>query len=164
MHARWPVWSICAGWAESFPRRSPRQPRPGNAPWRTVETPAGLLNSIGLDNDGIESFVAPSPALFGDDRLPGDRQHCGIQSARISIAGASDWSGQPGVAALELNISCPNVSGGVDFGTQSRDVPASGSGRSARRPMCPLLAKLTPNVTDIVAIAQAAHARAARMR
>lgn len=130
-------------------------PRPGNAPWRTVETAAGLLNSIGLDNDGIDRFFAdhlPYLATIG----------CPII---VSIAGSNQddferlalrLTGAPGVAALELNISCPNVSGGVDFGTQPE--------QCRRVVRCvrdatdlPLLAKLTPNVTDIVAVAQAAY-------
>lgn len=130
-------------------------PRPGNAPWRTVETSAGLLNSIGLDNDGVEAFLV--------NHLP---YLSSLNTAVIvSIAGKSmpefielakriEQAG-PGIAALELNISCPNVTGGVDFGTDPRacfDV-VSGVRQSCQ---LPLLAKLTPNVTRIVDIAKAA--------
>lgn len=131
-------------------------PRPGNPPPRTVETTAGMLNSIGLDNDGVEGFIAqhlPYLANLGPPII-------------VSIAGKSraDFvnlsarlDGLPGVAALELNVSCPNVSGGVDFGT----APASCEQVVAGcRKACglPILAKLTPNVTDIRPIAQAAEA------
>jgi dihydroorotate dehydrogenase (NAD+) catalytic subunit len=126
----------------------------GNPPWRTVETAAGLLNSIGLDNDGVELFLAHHmPYLRGigtriivsiAGRTPADYVSMAV---RLEEAG--------GVDALELNISCPNVTGGVDFGTdadQCRRLVA------VVRKACglPLLAKLTPNVTNIVAIAQAA--------
>jgi len=128
--------------------------RLGNRPWRTVETSAGLLNSIGLDNDGIEVFIA--------HHLPYLRS-IGT-SIIVSIAGKSHdeflWMAErldreTGIHALELNISCPNVSGGVDFGT----VPEL-CGKVVRgvRNACrfPILAKLTPNVTKIAEIAGAA--------
>jgi dihydroorotate dehydrogenase (NAD+) catalytic subunit len=136
------------------PKTVTPQPRAGNTPWRTVETAAGMLNSIGLDNDGIEAFI--------EHHLP-YLHHLGVPAV-ISIAGhdldefvamARRLDGRPGVAALELNVSCPNVSGGVDFGSDAelcRRVVA------AVRGACdvPILAKLTPNVTDISAIARAA--------
>lgn len=129
-------------------------PRIGNPPPRTVETASGMLNSIGLDNDGLETFLQKHlPYLLGLDT-----------AVIVNIAGRSvdDFSsmaaqvGQhPGVAALELNISCPNVSGGVDFGTNpdlARDVV------QAVRSACdlPVIAKLTPNVTSIIPVAAAA--------
>ena len=137
-----------------LPKTVTKAPRPGNQPWRTVETAAGLLNSIGLDNDGIDAFI--------EHHLPYLRE---LPTAIIvSIAGrthdefvemAAQLGDQPGVAAVELNISCPNVSGGVDFGTD----PAMCQRlvESARK-ACPLpiLAKLTPNVTSIATIARAA--------
>jgi dihydroorotate dehydrogenase (NAD+) catalytic subunit len=119
-------------------------PRQGNAPWRTVETAAGLLNSIGLDNDGVEAFLRK--------QLPFLRE-CGAPVI-VSIAGANQaefvqladrLQGVPGVAALELNISCPNVSHGVDLGTDAemcRSVVAGVRGVTD----LPVLAKLTPNV------------------
>ena len=137
-----------------IPKTITAEPRLGNLPWRTVETPAGMLNSIGLDNDGMEAFL--------DHHLPYLTQF--EAPTIVSIAGknhdefvamARRLNRVEGVAALELNISCPNVSVGVDIGTDPllcgrvvRDVVA----------VCglPILAKLTPNVTDIVAIAQAA--------
>lgn len=129
-------------------------PRPGNPPPRTVETPSGLLNSIGLDNDGIDAFIEKhlNPLL-------------GLGTAIIAnIAGknttefvemARRLNPYKGLAALELNISCPNVSGGVDYGTNPK---MTAEVVSAVRSACdlPIIAKLTPNVTSVVEIAQAA--------
>lgn len=137
-----------------LPKTITQEPRPGNRPPRTVETVGGMLNSIGLDNDGIEAFLARQmPYLAG----------LGVPIV-VSIAGrtvgefvrmASRLDGVPGVAALELNVSCPNVTGGVDLG-----INPSACGRlvAGVREACslPVLAKLTPNVTDVVAVAQAA--------
>jgi dihydroorotate dehydrogenase (NAD+) catalytic subunit len=136
------------------PKTVTRQPRAGNAPPRTVETPSGMLNAIGLDNDGIEHFIA--------HHLPYLR-NLGTAIV-VNIAGKTEdefpemaamLAGHTGIAAVELNLSCPNVSGGVDFATNP-DV----TGRVVRRvrDVCPhpILAKLTPNVTDVVPIAKAA--------
>ncbi len=137
-----------------LPKTITPQPRAGNAPWRTVETAAGLLNSIGLDNDGIDAFIAHHLPYFRTLACP----------AVVSIAGgrhdqfvdmARRLDREPGVAAIELNISCPNVSGGVDFGTDPEMCAHLVSGvRNACQ--LPVIAKLTPNVTNIVEIAQAA--------
>ncbi len=138
-----------------IPKTITAHPRPGNAPWRTVETPAGLLNSIGLDNDGIDVFVAEHLPYLATIGCP----------VIVSIAGSSreDFEllarrlqGQSAVAALELNISCPNVSGGVDFGSQP-DLCRQVVQGVREVTDAPLLAKLTPNVTNISAIAQAAE-------
>ena len=137
------------------PKTITPMPRQGNVPWRTVETAAGLLNSIGLDNDGVDSFLAHQlPFLVG----------CGAPVI-VSIAGgsqaefiglASRLDGVPVIAALELNISCPNVSHGIDMGTDPvacRGVVEGVRGATS----LPILAKLTPNVTSIVEIARAAR-------
>lgn len=138
-----------------LPKTITKAPRAGNLPWRTVETAAGMLNSIGLDNDGIDRFLA--------EHLPYLRS---LGTAVIvSIAGrtyeefielAGRLDGQAGVSAIELNISCPNVSGGVDFGTDPAMCRRVVAGA---RDACqlPILAKLTPNVTNIAVLAQAAH-------
>ncbi len=115
-----------------------------------------MLNSIGLDNDGIERFIErhlPYLAGLGTKII-------------VSIAGktleefvdmAARLDGLPGADALELNISCPNVSGGVDFGADPAMCQAVVAGvRRACR--LPVIAKLTPNVTSIAAIARAAEA------
>lgn len=130
------------------------EPRCGNPPaCRTVETPAGMVNAIGLENVGLEAFVR--------DKLP-LALHWGT-NVIASIAGdtpqefahcAAALEGTD-VAALEVNISCPNVKqGGMAFGVDpdasARVVAAV---RAATRK--PVIAKLTPNVTDITAIAAA---------
>ncbi|MEO8268281.1 MAG: dihydroorotate dehydrogenase [Aureliella sp.] len=129
-------------------------PRIGNAPWRTVETSAGLLNSIGLDNDGVDAFIEGHLEYLRQLKaaivvsIAGKTRDEFIELARrIEAAG--------GVSALELNVSCPNVSGGVDFGT---DPELCRQVVSGVRENCqlPILAKLTPNVTRIVDIARAA--------
>ena len=138
------------------PKTVTAAPRQGNSPWRTVETAAGMLNAIGLDNDGIDAFIAHHLPYLGELG----------PAIIVSIAGrdqqefvdlAQRLDGHPSVAALELNISCPNVSGGIDFGTSPElchEVVA------ACRNTCrtAIIAKLTPNVTDIAGMAVAAEA------
>jgi dihydroorotate dehydrogenase (NAD+) catalytic subunit len=136
------------------PKTVTLQPRAGNRPWRTVETSAGLLNSIGLDNDGIDAFLAHHMPYLAN--LP--------TAVVVSVAGATPGEfvslvqrldGQPGVAAIELNVSCPNVAHGVDFGTDPCLCgPLVAKCRAATS--LPLWVKLTPNVTDIAAVARAA--------
>ncbi len=137
-----------------IPKTVTRQPRAGNPPPRTVETPSGMLNAIGLDNDGIEHFI--------HHHLPYLRT---LPTAIVAnIAGKNEQeftdmatmlAGEAGIAALELNLSCPNVAGGVDFAT---DPQVTARVVRGVREVCPfpLIAKLTPNVTDIAVIARAA--------
>jgi dihydroorotate dehydrogenase (NAD+) catalytic subunit len=137
-----------------IPKTVTSKPRIGNPPPRTVETASGMLNAIGLDNDGIEHFIS--------HHLP-DLQT--LPTAIIAnIAGKNEQefvemagllAQEPGLAAVELNLSCPNVAGGVDFAT---DPEVTRRVVQRVRQVCPLpiLAKLTPNVTDIVPIARAA--------
>jgi dihydroorotate dehydrogenase (NAD+) catalytic subunit len=138
------------------PKTVTAAPRAGNAPPRTVETASGMLNAIGLDNDGLEHFLAHHlpylrtlpTAVIGN--IAGKTEDEFLRMAlRVAEAGQ-------GLAALELNLSCPNVSGGLDFATD----PAL-TKRIVRQcrdacPDLPLIAKLTPNVTDIAAIAKGA--------
>ncbi len=129
-------------------------PRRGNHPWRTVETTGGMLNSIGLDNDGVEAFLEKQlPWLTG----------CGAPVI-VSVAGANSeefvglarrLDSVAGIAALELNISCPNVSHGVDLASDPELCRRVVAGVREATDL-PLLAKLSPNVTSIVAIARAA--------
>ena len=137
-----------------IPKTVTARPRAGNPTPRTVETASGLLNAIGLDNDGIDHFrshhlpylrtvgTAVVANIAGED-----------EDQFVSMAEA--LADEPGLAAVELNVSCPNVSRGLDLGIDPRAV-----GRLVRRvrAACPLavLAKLTPNVTDVVAIAREA--------
>jgi dihydroorotate dehydrogenase (NAD+) catalytic subunit len=137
-----------------LPKTVTRQPRAGNRPPRTVETPSGMLNAIGLDNDGIEHFIAhhlpylrtlPTAVLAN---IAGKNEGEFIDMAEL-------LGRQTGLAGLELNLSCPNVSGGTDFATDPALTRRVVEGVKAVYPG-PIIAKLTPNVTDIVAIARAA--------
>jgi dihydroorotate dehydrogenase (NAD+) catalytic subunit len=137
-----------------IPKTVTKLPRAGNPPPRTVETPSGMLNAIGLDNDGIDHFI--------EHHLPYLRT---LPTAVIAnIAGKSEEEfvqmaeqiGKvTGLAALELNLSCPNVAGGVDFATKPEVTRRVIEGVRRVCPL-PLIAKLTPNVTDVVAIAAGA--------
>jgi dihydroorotate dehydrogenase (NAD+) catalytic subunit len=142
-----------------IPKTVTFRPRAGNPTPRTVETASGLLNAIGLDNDGIAHFIA--------HHLPYLRTVGTAVIANIAgededqfVAMAEMLGAEPGLAAIELNISCPNVSHGLDLG-----IDANAVGRLVRRvrAACPLpiIAKLTPNVTDVVPIAAAAAAAGA---
>src|SRR5437588_2382261 len=137
-----------------IPKTVTRHPRAGNPPPRTIETPSGMLNAIGLDNDGIDHFI--------EHHLPYLRTLPTAIIANIAgeseddfVAMAEQIGRETGLAALELNLSCPNVAGGIDFA-----IDPDLTGRVVRRvrAVCPLplIAKLTPNVTDVVPVAQAA--------
>jgi dihydroorotate dehydrogenase (NAD+) catalytic subunit len=137
-----------------IPKTVTRQPRAGNRPPRTIETPSGMLNAIGLDNDGIEHFIEHHLPYLKS--LP--------TSIIANIAGKNEaefpemaelLGRQTGLAAVELNLSCPNVAGGVDFATSPE---VTYRVVRAVRAVCPLpiIAKLTPNVTDVVRIARSA--------
>jgi dihydroorotate dehydrogenase (NAD+) catalytic subunit len=137
-----------------IPKTVTQQPRAGNPPPRTIETPSGMLNAIGLDNDGIEHFI--------EHHLPYLRTLPTAIVANIAGKNESEFvemaariGCESGLAGLELNLSCPNVAGGVDFAT---DPAVTRRVVKGVREVCPLplVAKLTPNVTDIVPIARAA--------
>lgn len=136
-----------------IPKTVTPQPRPGNPPPRTVETASGMLNSIGLDNDGFDQFVVeklPYLTSLGTSIVVNIAAKANDDFRRM----ASRLNEVSGVAAIELNISCPNVSGGVDFGT---DPTLAAEVVAAVRESCsiPVIAKLTPNVTSVVPIAKA---------
>jgi dihydroorotate dehydrogenase (NAD+) catalytic subunit len=137
-----------------IPKTVTAKPRAGNPTPRTVETASGLLNAIGLDNDGIDHFRAHHLPYL---RTVGTAVIVNIagEDEDQFVAMAEMIGGDPGLAAIELNVSCPNVSHGLDLGIDPNAV-----GRLVRRvrAVCPLpvIAKLTPNVTDVVAIAASA--------
>lgn len=137
------------------------KPRQGNAPPRIVETPAGMLNAIGLQNPGLEIFLSRELPRLQKSKvkvivnIAGDTEEDYVTLAR-ELSQAGD-----GLLALELNVSCPNVKkGGILFGT-SPSVLASLVEKV--RPVCslPLIVKLTPNVTDITETARAAESSGA---
>jgi len=142
-----------------IPKTITPEPRVGNPPPRTVETTSGLLNSIGLDNDGLEHFL--------ESHLP---KLCELPTSVIAnIAGhdvrefqemASALESADGLDGVELNISCPNVSGGIDFGTNP-ELAAEVVSCVRSTTSLPVIAKLTPNVTDIVSVASAVAAAGA---
>jgi dihydroorotate dehydrogenase (NAD+) catalytic subunit len=139
-----------------LPKTVTREPRTGNAPWRTVETPAGLLNSIGLDNDGIDAFIAHHLPYLAGLGAPIIVSIAG-RTADEFIEMAAMMGEASGAAAVELNISCPNVSCGVDFGVNPQMCERLVADcRAACR--LPIIAKLTPNVTSIAEVARAAEA------
>jgi dihydroorotate dehydrogenase (NAD+) catalytic subunit len=137
-----------------IPKTVTRHPRVGNRPPRTAETPSGLLNAIGLDNDGIDHFFAHHlPYLRA---LPtAVLGNVAGESEDDFVAMAARFTADCGLAGLELNLSCPNVAGGIDFAT---DPVLTLRVVRRTRDICPLpiVAKLTPNVTDVVRIAKAA--------
>lgn len=137
-----------------IPKTVTPQPRIGNPPPRTVETSSGLLNSIGLDNDGLDVFIAKHLDYLlslGTSIIANIAGHDRDEFVRM----AERLEQTKGLAAVELNISCPNVSGGIDFGTDSKLAAAVIRGvREVTK--LPIIAKLTPNVTSIVDIARAA--------
>jgi len=135
-------------------------PWEGNPQPRLWETASGVLNSIGLENIGVEAAIAEKAPLWASWQAPvivNIAGHTMDEYARV--AGRLD--GVPGVAALEVNISCPNVSeGGLEFGTCPETAAAVTAAVRAATSL-PLIVKLSPNVTDIVAIASSVVASGA---
>ncbi len=130
------------------------RPRPGNPPPRVVETASGMLNAIGLQNVGVERFITEKmPMIRGLGaqvvvNILGDS----LEEYRELAARLADVEG---IAALEVNISCPNVKkGGVAFGTDPL-MAARVAGVVVKESARPVIVKLSPNVTDIVLIARA---------
>ena len=129
------------------------KPRRGNDGVRITETPSGMLNCIGLENPGVEVFLR--------ETLPRISRH--HMTVIVNISGSTveeygvlaEMLDVPGVAAIELNVSCPNVKeGGIVFGTDPK--AASDVVRAAKKwTKKPVILKLSPNVTDIVLMAKA---------
>ncbi len=130
------------------------RPREGNPQPRIAETPSGMLNTIGLQNIGVRALVKEKAPIWARWSVPVIVNVAGEsvdEYARI----AEILEGTPGVAGLELNISCPNVSAGkIPFGV---DKNAAAAVTAAVRSVSslPIITKLTPNVTDVVEIAEA---------
>lgn len=132
------------------------KPREGNPPPRICETPAGMLNTIGLQNPGIDAFIKEDLPYLAKFKVP----------VIINIAGesideyaqlAKKLDGLSGIAGIEVNISCPNVKqGGMQFGIDPK-LTAEVIASVKRTTKLPVIAKLSPNVTDIKVIAKAAE-------
>lgn len=138
---------------------SPR-PRDGNPPPRIVETPAGMLNTIGLQNIGVDAFI--------EEKLPALRQYDFAVVANVFGETEAEYlevcrklDQADGVAAIELNVSCPNVEeGGMIFGNDPRAL-ARVTAACRRATRLPLIVKLSPNVGDIRITARAAESEGA---
>lgn len=130
------------------------EPCAGNPTPRIAETPAGMLNSIGLQNPGVDAFLS--------NELPWLLSQEAAVIANINGHALEDFEeiarrlqGAPGLKAIEVNISCPNVShGGMFFGTDPA-MAAEVTRRVRKHTSLPLIIKLSPNVTDITEIARA---------
>lgn len=160
--------SGCFGWGESYARffdlnrlgalvgkAITRQPRPGNPGTRICETPAGMLNAIGLQNTGVDDFR--------ERILPRLRELSCPIVANVSGTSVADYAflarelSIEGVAAIEINVSCPNVGrGGVEFCVEPGAV-AEVVAAVRRETEHFVICKLSPNVTDVAAIARAAE-------
>ena len=126
----------------------------GNEPPRVTETPAGMLNSIGLQNPGVDAVIEKNAGLWATWETPVIVNVAG-ESIEDYVAVVRRLDGVPGVAGIELNISCPNVGkGGLQFAV---DREAAGAVTEAvrRATDLPLMVKLSPNVADVRAIAKA---------
>jgi dihydroorotate dehydrogenase (NAD+) catalytic subunit len=129
-------------------------PRPGNPQPRLVETACGLLNSIGLDNIGIKALIEDNAPIWRQWHVPVLVNIAGESIEEYAML-AQMLEGVAGISGIEVNISCPNVTaGGMEFGV-SAEAAAAVTAAVKRENSLPIIVKLSPNVTDIVAIAQA---------
>jgi len=131
------------------------KPREGNNPPRIAETPSGILNSVGLQNPGIDAFIT--------DELPALRKFDTVVIANISGNTVEEYAEMAEKLAdgnadiIEVNVSCPNVkAGGMAFGTSIEGVTAV-TKAVREKTKIPVMVKLSPNVTDIASIAKAAE-------
>jgi dihydroorotate dehydrogenase (NAD+) catalytic subunit len=136
------------------------KPRAGNPGQRLVETPAGLINSIGLENPGVEGFISQEMPFLREAGVPVIVNISGNTPEEYAAL-AERLNDVPGVAALEVNISCPNVKqGGMAFGA-SCEMASAVTGDVRKRTNLPIIVKLSPNVTDIASIAKSVEAEGA---
>jgi len=130
------------------------RPRLGNPQPRLMETAAGLLNSVGLQNIGVEALIKEKAPICADWRVPVLVNICGETIEEYAEL-ASMLDGVAGVSGLEVNISCPNVArGGMEFGASPKAAAEVTTAVKAATTL-PVIVKLTPNVTDIAEVAQA---------
>jgi dihydroorotate dehydrogenase (NAD+) catalytic subunit len=130
------------------------QPKPGNPPPRIVETACGMLNAIGLENVGVERFIKEKIPYLRTLAVPVVVNILGDSVEEYSEI-ARRLDAVDGIAALEVNISCPNVKkGGVAFGTVP-EMAARVTEAVRKTTGLPVIVKLSPNVTDIVLMARA---------
>lgn len=130
-------------------------PRAGNPPPRIAETAAGMLNSIGLQNEGVETFLMEILPRLREYSVPIIASVAG-ETIEEFCAVAEKLAHAQGIVAMELNLSCPNQArGGMEFGIDPQ-LAATVVREVRKRCELPLIAKLSPNVTDIVPVARAA--------
>jgi dihydroorotate dehydrogenase (NAD+) catalytic subunit len=142
-----------------YTKGTTRLPRQGNAPPRVAETRGGMLNSIGLQNPGVEHVAREYAPHFV-------RWGCAV-IANIAGAAVEEYvdcvrilDGAPGIDGYELNISCPNISHGLDLGRDPQEAARVTAAVRAVTERC-LIVKLSPNVTDIGTIATAVESAGA---
>ncbi len=135
------------------------EPREGNPPPRLFETPAGLINSIGLPNKGLEGFLATDLPALAELPVPLVVSVMGFSAEEVERLVATVGA-RPEVALIELNVSCPNVETGLVMGA---DPAETGRLLEQVRPVAdkPVIVKLTPNASDPGAVAVAAEAAGA---
>ena len=131
------------------------EPRQGNPPPRLWEVPAGLMNSIGLPNKGLEGYLADDLPRLAQLPVPLIVNVMGFTREQVAEL-VTAFSARQEVAALELNVSCPNVETGLVIGADPDEVAAL---LQRVRPLTdkPLIVKLTPNASDVAAVARAAE-------
>ncbi|MEE9385918.1 MAG: dihydroorotate dehydrogenase [Nannocystaceae bacterium] len=134
------------------------EPRSGNPVPRIYETASGMLNSIGLENVGVEVFLAEKLPFLADFGISVWVNFFGTDfDDYVRCAAALERGRGRGISALEMNISCPNITkGGIEFGTVP-EVAHRLTKACTGVTQLPIVAKLTPNVADIVAMASAVH-------
>jgi dihydroorotate dehydrogenase (NAD+) catalytic subunit len=131
------------------------EPRAGNPPPRLWETPAGLINSIGLPNKGLAGYLAEDLPELASLPVPLVTNVMGSNAAEIAeLVQACDARSE--IAAIELNVSCPNVKTGLDIGADPHQLEQVVCAVRARTRK-PLIVKLTPNAADVAACAVAAQ-------
>ena len=137
-----------------------REERAGNPPPRIIETPAGMLNAIGLQNVGVEAFIEKKLPYLAHFDVPVIVNISG-EKVEDYVHLAERLDAVEGIAGLEVNISCPNVEhGGISFGVDA-NLTHQVVGSVRRSTKLPLIVKLSPNVTDITKIALSAEAAGA---
>ncbi len=130
-----------------------RKPRRGNVQPRVAETAAGMINSIGLQNIGLSAIIRDVAPVWETWQVPVVANIAG-ETVDDYAELASRLDSVAGVAAIEMNISCPNVESGLEFGVDP-DAANEVTRAVRRRTDLPLIVKLTPNVTDIEGVASA---------
>jgi dihydroorotate dehydrogenase (NAD+) catalytic subunit len=130
-------------------------PRAGNPPPRLWEAPAGLINSIGLPNRGLDGFLAQDLPVLATLPVPLVVSVAGFSTDEFEVL-VRGVARRDEVAALELNVSCPNVKSGCVVGSEAAEMAAL---MRRVRPLTekPLIVKLTPNVADVAPVARAAQ-------